>query len=39
MFPFDRNRHRMVTTQVALDGVRRGLLGVERTAPRYLRKG
>lgn len=36
VFPFDRERHRMLTTQVALDWIRRSLLGEERVAPRYL---
>ncbi len=36
-FPFDRLRHRQLTSQVALDWVRRLILGVERVAPRYLR--
>ena len=38
VFPFDRPRHRNVTCQVALDWVRRTLLGEERVAPRYLRR-
>jgi nicotinamide-nucleotide amidase len=37
LFPFDRERHRLVTSQVALDWVRRVLLGEERVAPRWLR--
>ncbi len=37
LFPFDRPRHRAVTTQAALDWVRRSLLGEEPTAPRYVR--
>jgi nicotinamide-nucleotide amidase len=37
LFPFDRARHRLVTTQVALDWVRRALLGEARVAPRWLR--
>jgi nicotinamide-nucleotide amidase len=37
LFPFDRPRHRAVTTQAALDWVRRNLLGEEPTAPRYVR--
>jgi len=37
-FPLDRSRHRMVTAQVALDWVRRALLGEERVALRYLRR-
>jgi len=35
-FPFDRPRHRMLTTQVALDRVRRFLLGEPAAPPRYL---
>jgi nicotinamide-nucleotide amidase len=35
-FPFERDRHRAVTVQTALDWVRRALLGEEATAPRYL---
>ncbi len=38
LFPFDRARHRMVTTQACLDWVRRTLLGVERTLPRWGRR-
>jgi nicotinamide-nucleotide amidase len=38
VFPFDRARHRLLTSQVALDWVRRTLLGVERAVPRYLRR-
>jgi nicotinamide-nucleotide amidase len=37
LFPFDRPRHRLVTSQVALDWVRRALLGESRVAPRWLR--
>jgi nicotinamide-nucleotide amidase len=37
LFPFDRARHRLVTSQVALDWVRRALLGEARVAPRWLR--
>ncbi len=37
-FPLDRSRHRLVTAQVALDWVRRALLGEERVALRYLRR-
>ena len=37
LFPFDRERHRLVTSQVALDWVRRALLGEEHVAPRWLR--
>jgi len=36
--PLDRSRHRMATAQIALDWVRRALLGEERVALRYLRK-
>ncbi len=38
VFPFDRERHRQITTQVALDWIRRHLLGEERVAPRYLQR-
>ena len=37
LFPFDRERHRLLTSQVALDWVRRALLGEERVAPRWAR--
>ncbi len=37
-FPFDRERHRMVTTQAALDRVRRFLLGADPVVPRYVRR-
>jgi nicotinamide-nucleotide amidase len=37
LFPFDRERHRLLTSQVALDWVRRALLGEERVAPRWVR--
>jgi nicotinamide-nucleotide amidase len=37
LFPFDRARHRLLTSQVALDWVRRALLGEARVAPRWLR--
>ena len=36
VFPFDRQRHRMLTSQVALDAIRRSLMGEPRIAPRYL---
>jgi len=39
LFPFDRARHRVVTSQVALDWLRRALLGEARVAPRWLRGG
>lgn len=38
VFPLDRARHRLLTTQVALDALRRSLLGAERVAPRYLQR-
>jgi nicotinamide-nucleotide amidase len=38
VFPFERARHREITTSVCLDWVRRLLLGVELVAPRYVRK-
>jgi nicotinamide-nucleotide amidase len=37
VFPFDRERHRVLTAQTALDWVRRALLGVPRLVPRYVR--
>jgi nicotinamide-nucleotide amidase len=36
LFAFDRARHRQLTAQVALDWVRRALLGEALVAPRYL---
>jgi len=36
--PLVRSRHRMATAQIALDWVRRALLGEERVVLRYLRK-
>ncbi|MCP3984792.1 MAG: competence/damage-inducible protein A [bacterium] len=36
LFPLDRERHRVITAQVALDWIRRHLLGEEHVAPRYL---
>jgi nicotinamide-nucleotide amidase len=39
LFPFERERHRQVTSQVALDWIRRALLGEALVAPRYLRSG
>jgi nicotinamide-nucleotide amidase len=38
VFPFDRPRHRLVTSQVALDLLRRTLLGEERVAPRWMER-
>jgi nicotinamide-nucleotide amidase len=38
LFPFDRERHRSLTTQVALDAVRRHLLGFEPVATRWSSK-
>jgi len=37
IFPFDRERHRTITAQTALDWVRRALLGLPRVVPRYVR--
>ncbi len=37
VFPFDRERHRAITAQTALDWVRRSLLGLPRVVPRYVR--
>lgn len=37
VFPFDRERHRAITAQTALDWVRRTLLGLPRVVPRYVR--
>jgi nicotinamide-nucleotide amidase len=38
VFPLDRVRHRELTAQVALDWMRRSLLGVELAAPTLLRR-
>jgi len=38
IFPLDRVRHRTLTVQVALDWVRRSLLGVELVSPSILRR-
>ena len=38
LFPFERPRHRAVTAQVALDWVRRTLLGEEPIATRFVRR-
>jgi len=38
LFPLDRERHRQLTTQVALDVVRRHLLGFEPVATRWSAK-
>ncbi len=35
LFPLDRARHRLLTSQVALDWVRRTLLGVELVGPKW----
>ena len=35
VFPFDRARHRRLTVQVALDWIRRALLGVDLALPRW----
>ena len=37
IFPFDRERHRTITAQTALDWVRRSLLGLPHLVPRYVR--
>jgi nicotinamide-nucleotide amidase len=37
-FPFDRPRHRVLTAHVALDRVRRFLLGEPAVSPRYLQR-
>jgi nicotinamide-nucleotide amidase len=39
VFAVDRTRHRMLTAQVALDWIRRSLLGVELVGPSLLRRG
>ncbi len=36
LFPFDRQRNRQVTVQMAFDWLRRTLLGVDREVPRWL---
>ena len=38
IFPLDRTRHRQLTAQIALDWVRRALLGVELAGPTLLRR-
>ncbi len=38
VFPLDRTRHRLLTAQVALDWVRRSLLGVELVGPTLMRR-
>jgi len=38
IFPLDRVRHRALTVQIALDWVRRSLLGVELVSPSLLRR-
>jgi nicotinamide-nucleotide amidase len=38
VFPLDRMRHRQLTAQLALDWVRRSLLGVELASPTLLRR-
>jgi nicotinamide-nucleotide amidase len=38
VFPLDRNRHRLLTAQVALDWVRRAVLGVELVGPSLMRR-
>ena len=39
VFPVDRSRHRALTAQVALDWIRRSLLGAELVGPSLLRRG
>jgi nicotinamide-nucleotide amidase len=39
VFQVDRSRHRSLTTQVALDWVRRSMLGAELVGPSLLRRG
>jgi nicotinamide-nucleotide amidase len=38
VFPVDRSRHRSLTTQVALDWIRRSLIGAELVGPSLLRR-
>jgi len=38
VFPLDRTRHRQLTAQVALDWIRRAMLGVELAGPTLLRR-
>ena len=38
VFPLDRQRHRLLTAQVALDWVRRALLGAELVGPSLMRR-
>jgi nicotinamide-nucleotide amidase len=38
VFPLDRTRHRQLTAQVALDWIRRRMLGVELVGPSLLRR-
>ena len=38
VFPLDRSRHRLLTAQIALDWVRRALLGVELMGPTLMRR-
>jgi nicotinamide-nucleotide amidase len=39
VFTLDRTRHRMLTSQVALDWIRRSLLGIELVGPGLMRRG
>ena len=39
VFPLDRQRHRLLTAQVALDWVRRAVLGAELVGPSLMRRG
>jgi hypothetical protein len=38
VFPLDRERHRQLSAQIALDWVRRSLQGFELTGPSLLRQ-
>ncbi len=38
VFPLDRTRHRLLTARIALDWVRRALLGVELVGPQLMRR-
>jgi nicotinamide-nucleotide amidase len=38
VFPMERTRHRLLTSQIALDWVRRTLLGVELVGPKWTRR-
>jgi hypothetical protein len=38
VFPLDRTRHRLLTAQLALDWVRRAVLGAELVGPTLMRR-